>query len=85
MTPNSGSDKLCQRISESDKTHDYPLPPLLEAADSQLFASPDGLTCFAKINASHRLVERQASGRSFFLGPQTFIWRLGMAGTFGAS
>lgn len=77
MIPDSENIELFQRITDSAKAICYSQSPLLEIADSQLFFSSDGLTCFARVDASCKLKERQASGRSYFLSPSTFIWKLG--------
>jgi hypothetical protein len=70
---------MTDRLSEQEKRQKHSAVPDYSTASSELFSSPEELTCFALVDTSSTVEQRRASGRSFFLGPETFIWVPGVS------
>jgi hypothetical protein len=62
------------RMTEQEKRHKHPAAPDYSTASSELYSSTEGLACFALVDTSSILKQRRASGLSFFLNPEYFIW-----------
>lgn len=65
---------MFNRITEQEIRNRFPDAPDFSAATTELYSTPGELACFALVNTSSTLEQRQASGLSYFLGPSYFVW-----------
>jgi hypothetical protein len=61
-------------MTEQEKQHRFPAAPDYSTTSSELHSSPEELACFALVDTSSTVRQRRASGLSFFLGPENFMW-----------
>lgn len=70
---------MFERITEQEKRHRFPAAPDYDTVSGELYSSPGELACFALVDTSSTVQHRRASGLSFFLGPENFMWVQGDA------